>query len=291
MENQKSNSSLKAIIVVLAILLVGSLAYMYKMSTDSETTEKTLMSEKDKLVHDLEETKASYDAAIADNSSLKGDLEAERAKIEELLAEVKKSKGDAAALARYKNDYFKLKREHDSLLAENKVLKGENANLMAQRDSTRNALDETRRYNDTLMSQNDNLSRKVEKASKVSVLNIKAEPFKEKSSGKLVETSRAKRVDVLKISFTLAANEVAMSGNKMYYVQVIDPNNNVIGEKATEVFGDKTLTYSFITNAIYQNKTMDVSETVSGQDFAKGLYHVNVFDKGQLAGNTTFTLK
>lgn len=291
MENQKSNSSLKAIIVILAILLVGSLAYMYKMSTDSETTEKTLMSEKDKLIEDLEATKASYDAAIADNSALKGDLEAERAKIEGLLAEVKKSKGDAASLARYKNDYFKLKREHDALLAENQTLKEQNTVLTSQRDSTMTVLGEAKRYNDTLVGQNEKLSKTVEKAAKLQILNLRIQPFKERSSGKLVATEKAKRVDVLKVNFTIAANEVAQAGNKMYYVQIIDPLNNVIGEKATEVFGDYTLTYSFITNAVYENKTMDINETVSGKDFAKGLYSVNVFDKGQLVANTTFNLK
>ncbi|MCO6149126.1 hypothetical protein [Flavobacterium sp. NRK1] len=291
MENQKSNSSLKAIIVILSILLVGSLAYMYKMSTDSETTEKTLMSEKEKLIHDLEETKASYDAAISENSSLKGDLEAERAKIEELIAEVKKSKGDAASLARYKNDYFKLKREHDALIAENKMLKEENMNLTSQRDSTMTALDESRRFNDTLVNQNETLSKTVEKAAKLQILNLHIQPYKERSSGKLVQTDKARRVDVVRVTFTIAANEVAQAGNKTYYVQVIDPKNNVIGDKATEVFGDYTLTYSFITNAIYENKTIEVNETISGKDFAKGLYHVNVFDKGQLVGNTTFNLR
>lgn len=291
MENQKSNSSLKAIIVVLSILLVGSLAYMYKMSTDSETTERTLMSEKESLITNLEATKASYDAAIAENSTLKGDLESERAKIEELLAEVKKSKGDAASLARYKNDFFKLKREHDQLLAENKQLKEQNLTLTSQRDSTATALGESRRYNDTLIGQNEKLSKTVERAAKLTILNLKTQSFKERSSGKLVETEKARRVDVLQISFTIAGNEVAQAGNKMYYVQIIDSKNNVIGEKATEVFGDYTLTYSFITNAIYENKTMNVSETISGKDFEKGLYHVNIFDKGQLVANSTFTLK
>ena len=291
MENQKSNSSLKAIIVVLSILLVGSLAYMYKMSTDSEQTEQTLMSEKDKLINDLEATKASYDAAIAENSTLKGSLEAERAKIEELIAEVKKSKGDAASLARYKNDYFKLKREHDALIAENLQLKEQNSTLTTQRDSTMTALNDSKRYNDTLVYQNENLSKTVEKAQKLQILNLKTQSFKERSSGKLVETEKARRVDKLKISFNIAANEVAVAGNKMYYIQIIDSKNNVIGDKQTEVFGDYTLTYSFITNAIYENKNMEVSEIISGKDFAKGLYHVNVFDKSQLVANTTFTLK
>ena len=291
MESQKSNSSLKAIIVVLAILLVGSLAYMYKMSTDSEKTEKGYMSEKDKLVNDLEAAKESYDAAIAENTGLKGDLEAERAKIVELLEKVKKADGTSASLRHYKTDYIKLKREHDELIAQVKKLKEENSNLTTQRDSSRTALDESKRYIDTLATKNDNLSKTVEKAQKLSLVNLKAQSFKERSSGKLVETEKARRVDVIKISFTIAANEVAIAGNKQYYVQVIDPKNNVIGEKKTESFGDSSLTYSFITNAVYENKNMEISQTVKGEDFAKGLYTVNVFDKGVLVANSTFTLK
>lgn len=291
MEQQKSNSSLKAIIIVLSILLVGSLAYMYKMSTDSEATEKKYISEKDQLLVDLKAARADYDAAISENTGLKGDLEAERAKIEELIKDVEKWKGDANSLTRYKNDYFKLKREMDGLLAENKQLKEQNQLLTTERDSTMSELEATQRYRDTLLNQNENLSRTVERAGKIALVNLKVEPYKERNSGKLVATDKARRVDVLRISFTLAANEVAAAGNKMYYVQVIDSKNNVIGEKQTEVFGDYTLTYSFITNAIYENKNMQVTETLSGKDFAKGLYHVNLFDKDQLVATSTFNLR
>ena len=291
MENQKSNSSLKAIIVVLSILLVGSLTYMYKMSTDSEKVEVNYKSEKEELIEQLELAKASYDAAIADNTGLKGELEAERAKIEDLLEKVKKAEDNAASLTKYKDDYRRLKREHDQLLAENNRLKEENATLTVQRDSTITELTSARQYNDTLVAQNENLSKTVEKAAKLQILNLKIQPYKQRSSGKLVQTEKARRVDLIKVSFTIVANEVAAAGNKMYYIQVIDPKNNVVGDKATEVFGDYTLTYSFITNAIYENKTMNVSEDISGSDFQKGLYHVNVFDKGQMVANTTFTLK
>lgn len=291
MEQQKSNSSLKAIIIVLAILLVGSLTYMYKMSTDNEATERQYISEKDKLIADLETAKANYDSAIAENSGLKGELEAERAKIEELLAEVKKSQGDVATLTRYKNDYLRLKREMDGLLAENKKLKEDNATLTTERDSITGELTASKVYNDTLVNQNQKLTKTVEKAAKLSIVNLKAEAFKEKGSGKLVATDKARRVDKLKITFTIAANEVAKTGNKTYYVQIIDSKNNVLGEKQTEQFGDYTLTYSFITNAIYENKSISVSEILSGKDFEKGLYTVNLFDKDQIVGNATFTLK
>ncbi|MFL9838768.1 hypothetical protein ABS768_14760 [Flavobacterium sp. ST-75] len=258
------------------------------MSTDNEATEKQYISEKDQLLSDLESAKASYDAAIADNSGLKSELEAERAKIEELIAQVKKSEGDVASLQKYKNSYFKLKSEMDNLLAENKALKEQNEMLTVERDSTATALNETRQYNDTLVAQNMKIT---EKASKLSIVNLTAEAFKERNSGKLVATDKARRVDKLKISFTIAANEVAQTGNRMFYVQVIDSKNNVLGEKQTETFGDYTLTYSFVTNAIYENKTVTVTEILSGSDFEKGLYHVNLFDKDKLVANDTFTLR
>lgn len=291
MENKRSNSSLKAIIIVLSILLVGSLAYMYKMSTDNETTERKHVDEKEQLLADLKAAKASYDAAIADNSGLKSELEAERAKIEELIAEVEKSKGDVASLTRYKDDYRRLKREMDNLMKENNRLKEQNASLTVERDSTRTVLDETRKYADTLVNQNTNLSKTIEKASKLAIVNLRTESFKQKSSGKLVATDKASRVDKLRISFTIAANEVAKAGDKVYYVQVIDAKNNVLGEKKTEIFGNYTLTYSFTANATYENKTIEVSEVLSGKDFAKGTYFVNVFDRDQQVANSSFTLK
>lgn len=291
MERENNNSGLKIIIAVLAVLLIGSLIYMYKMSTDGEKTEQQFITEKEQLITDLEAARAQYDESVAENSGLKADFEEERAKVEELLAKVKKADGDVAELKRYKNDYFKLKREMESLMAENKMLKQENAVLIGERDSTMNALDETRRFNDTLINQNANLSQTVDKGSKLVILNLKAEPYKERNSGKLVATEKARRVDLLKISFTIAANEIAQAGNKTYYIQIIDSRNNVLGEKKTETFGDYSLTYSFITNAIYENKTMNIDETLSGKDFASGTYYVNVFDRDKLVANSSFSLK
>lgn len=291
MEYQRSNSSLKAIIIVLSILLLGSLVYMYKMSTDNKETEVKLTSEKDNLLAELNAAKADYDKAISENSGLKGELEAERTKIEQLIAQVEKSKGDNKALLRFRDDYRRLKRDMDRLMAENNRLKGENADLTVQRDTTAAALGESRRYADTLVKQNDNQSKIIEKAQKLTILNLKTESYKERNSGKLVATDKASRVDKLKISFTIAGNEVAKPGDRLYYVQIIDSRNNVLGEKKTEVFGDYTLTYSFTTVANFQNKTVDISETLSGKDFAKGTYFVNVFDKDVLVANSSFNLR
>jgi hypothetical protein len=291
MENQKSNSSLKAIIIVLALLLLGSLGYMYKMSTDNQTSENKLMTDKEKLSEELQASIAKYDEAIAENTSLSDELSAEREKLVQLKAELEKSQGDVASMAKFKNDYLRLKREMDNLMKENNVLKKQNATLTTQRDSTQVVLEDTRKVRDTLVAKNDNLAKTVEKGSKLSVLNLQTMAVKQRRSGKQIDTDKASRADVLKISFMIAENQIAKSGDKTYHVQVIDSKNNVLGDKKTESFGDKTLTYSFEKTVKYENKTVQVAQDLPVKDIEGGTYFVNIFDKGELVSKTSFTLR
>ena len=293
MEDQQnnSNSSLKIIIGVLAVLLVGSLFYIYKISSDAkqvQTELTTTMTEKESVMKDLQELKATYDAAIAENTSMSEELVKERDKVVNLMNDLDKSKGD---VSKYRSQYLKLESNMKALMVENESLKKQNTTLTTQRDSTVVVLGEAKKYNEVLVGQNEELSKTVEKGSKLSVLNMQTAAYKIRSSGKQVATDKAGRADVLKISLTIAENQIAKSGDKEYYVQVIDSKNNVLGDKQTINFDDKTLTYSFISKVKYENKTVNVSEDLPGKDFAKGTYFVNVFDKSELVSKTSFTLK
>jgi len=293
MEDQQNNSSssLKVIIAILAILLVGSLVYIYKISTDAKTVQTELtksVSEKDVVMKDLQQLKTTYDAAIAENTSMSDELIKERDKVVNLMNDISKSKGD---VAKYRSQYQKLQSNMKVLIAENEGLKKENVTLTTQRDSTVVVLGESKKYNEVLVGQNEELSKTVEKGSKLTVLNMQTSAYKIRSSGKQIATDKAGRADVLKISFTIAENQIAKSGDKTYYVQVIDSKNNVLGDKKTESFGDKSLTYSFKTTVQYENKTVNVSEDLIGKDFEKGTYFINVFDNEELVSKTSFTLK
>ncbi len=294
-QQNKSSSSLKVIIAVLTVLLVGSLGYIFKVTTDVKTVQTELtktVSEKDSVVKNLEELKTTYDAAIAENTSMSDELKIERDKVVQLIKDVKKSKGDVASMSKFKTQFLKLQGDMKVLMTENEGLKKQNNKLTTQRDSTVVVLVESKKNNEVLLGQNDELSKTVEKGSKLAVLNMKTSAYKVRSSGKQIETEKAGRVNMLKISFTIAENQIAKSGDKAYYVQVIDSKANVIGDKQTVNFGgDKSLTYSFISNVKYENKTVQVSQDLPGKNFEKGTYFVNVFDKDELVSKTSFTLK
>jgi cell division protein FtsB len=291
MENQSNNSSLKSLIIVLSILFALSLVYIYKLTTDVNSTETkltTTLSEKDQVMKDLKDLKTTYDAAIAENTSMSDELIAEREKVIALMENLKNSNGD---VAKFKKQYLALESKMKGLVAENETLKKDNTVLKVQRDSTIVVLDESKKTNKELNGKNEDLTKTVEKGSKLAIVNLKTAAFIVRSSGKEIATDKASRADVLKVSFTIAENSIAKSGDRKFYVQVIDSKNNVMGERQTERFSDLTLTYSFITNVKYDNKTVDLVKNVPAEKLVKGTFFVNVFDNGQLVSTTTFTLK
>jgi hypothetical protein len=271
--------------------LIGSLVYIFKLSSDTEVVKTeltTTMTEKESVMKDLQELKSTYDAAIAENTSMSDELIQERDKVVALMDDLNKSKGD---VSKFRSQVQAMQGKMKTLVAENDELKKQNGVLTVQRDSTIVVLGESKKYNEVLVGQNEELAKTVEKGSKLSVLNTKTIAYKVKGSGKQVETDKASRADVLKVSFTIAENQIAKSGDKTYYVQVIDSKNNVLGDKKTETFGDNTLTYSFKTTVQYENKSVNVSEDLIGKDFEKGTYFINVFDNDELVSKTSFTLR
>jgi uncharacterized protein (DUF3084 family) len=291
MENQKSSSSLKAVIAVLAVLLVGSLIYIFKVTSEVQTVQTELkgtITEKESVMKDLQELKASYDTAIAENTSMSDELIQERDKVVSLMADLKQSKGD---VSKFKTQFQALQNNMKVLMAENATLKVRNTTLTTQRDSTVVVLGQSKKFNEVLVGQNEELAKTVEKGSKLTVLNMKTSAFKVRNSGKEIQTDKARRADVLRISFTIAENTIAKSGDKKYYIQVIDSKNNVLGDKKTVTFGDEILTYSFMTTVKYENKTVQVSEDLLGDNFEEGTYFVNVFDKKEMITKTSFSLR
>ncbi len=138
------------------------------------------MTEKEVVMKDLQELKATYDAAISENTSMSDELIKERDKVVNLMADLKKSKGDVASLAKYKTQFLALQNNMKVLMTENEGLKKANTTLTTQRDSTVVVLGESKKYNEVLVGQNEELSKTVEKGSKLTVLNMKTSAYQTK---------------------------------------------------------------------------------------------------------------
>lgn len=293
MENKSSstNNGLKIGLGIAVLLLLGTMFYTFKLHSDSEATKQELTEEKTRVLKDLNNMAAQYDVALSDNKVANEKLVEARERIKGLIDSLKTSENSVSSLWRYKKKFLALQEEMDYLLAENDSLKVENRLLATSLDSTRVQLETNALFTDSLLVQNTELADIVEDAAVLSTVNLKGYGVLVRSSGKLVPMERARRVDKIRVCYTVAKNSLVENGDKEMFVQVIDPNDNVLGLNQQVQFEDQVLNYSMISKFNYENANLDICEFVDGNDFSKGRYTVNVFNKSELISTSEFTLK
>jgi hypothetical protein len=293
MNTSSSNKNSKAAILILALLLIGTLFFGYQMHQKNSATELQLQTEKAEVLKNLDNMSSLYGEAISDNEVVNGKLVEAQERLEALKEELKNSKSSVSALFKFKKKYFELESEMEVLLEENANLKLQNSQLTTILDSTQVQLSSQLASNTVLTEQNSQLSASVDIAKKLNLERLNAFGVIQRKSGKLVPTSRASRVDNLRICYSVPSNLLTEPGEKRYFVQVIDPNLSVIGSNTPVQFGEETLKYSYVSVFNYENALLDVCDFVSPEesDYEKGVYIVNVFDQSELISNSTFTLK
>ncbi len=295
MTEKKNNNGLKVIAGLLAAVLVGTIIYTVSLYQDKQKTTKDLTQQKNLVVEDLNSLKSEYDKAIQESNATNEELVEARNRITKYLDSVKTMKADISFLFRYKKQVAVLKRERETLLKQVDSLTRSNSLLAMQRDSTFVELERQTVFRDSLVVQNTQLADAVAKGSALNLSKFSVDAVKERNSGKLVSTSRAKRADKFKVCFTIANNAIASAGDKQFYIEVLDPQGNVLGGSATTSNDEgASITYSKGTSFYFENKALDVCDYVKKPegDFQKGNYMVNVYDDNlKLLGTSKFELK
>ena len=295
MTETKSNNSLKVIAGLLGVILLGTIIYTVSVYQDKKKTTNALKQEKDLVVEDLNSLKSEYDKAILESNATNEELVAARDRIAKYIDSVSTMKADIASLSRYRRQVSQLKAEREELLKQVDSLTTSNTLLAMQRDSTFVELEKQTVFNDSLVVQNTQLADAVERGSALNLSTFKIDAVKERSSGRLVSTSRAKATDKFKVCFTVADNAIAQAGDREFFIEVLDPQGNVVGDGMTANNEDgASITYTKGTNFYYENNSLDVCDYINkpASEFQKGNYMVNVYDDGlKLLGTSKFTLK
>ena len=141
------------------------------------------------------------------------------------------------------------------------------------------------------------LEKKVDIASTLNASNISIKALKIKRNGKEKETTTAKRVDKLLISFDVN-NRIIQTGSTDLYVCVIGPDGKAI---ATEKLGSGTFTTREDGDKPYTAKLPVDLETsksknvefafVPGQTFVQGNYTIQIYQNGFKIGEGKRELK
>lgn len=291
--NENNSGKFKILVGVLSILLIALAVYTVTLFNDNKSKISTLETQKTDIENELKGLIANYDEVIKENELKDRDLLEARERISVLLDSVKQSTANVALIERYKIEIDRLKRERSMMFKRADSLIAANERLLHERDSTTTELENTRFIADSVSQQNTSMSETIKRASIVRASDLRGEAVIIRNNGKVVDTKRSSRADKIRACFTLTANEIAQKGNRTLYIQVINPKNNIVGEKAFQQFEDENLFYSASTNVFYENEELDVCilVEVADSELINGRYIINLFDGENQVGTTSMELR
>lgn len=300
MNNKDANTGAKKkfsnawIYIPLLLLLVASnIFFFYRGSDDSAQAVEEILT-KDSTINIL---RSEYSASLLRLD----DLKSQNSKLDSLLnnkdSEIGKIKGRIDELTKKQKMTDLEYREAKQLIASlNEKILGYEAEIQRLKDENQNL---TTQVGD-LNTQNQQLNEKIDLAKMLHASNIRILAIDLKKKGtKEVETTRARKVDVLRVQFDMVKNLIAESSNKELFIVIKTPQGELLSNAAlgsgSFITAEGNSKYYSISKSIYleQGKplegiTVDWSQSAP---YAKGDYHVEIYYKGHLIGSGKAALR
>ena len=219
---------------------------MYKNKTKETLDQKenviaTTSVQRDELQKELEDAAMRYDMLKTSNSKKDSVITAKDKEIEEKKIRIQtiitKSNATQSELAEARKLIASLNTDIEGYKQHVEVLQGEKIQLTQEKEFVTKQRDRARKDLDsaeTVIKTKDDL---IDVGSTLHVSNFNIVGVNEKGSSKEKPTTKAKKVDKLRITFDLDENRITSSGTKELYVIITSPDGSPI---AVEALGSGT---------------------------------------------------
>ena len=297
METTSQNNSgalrIGLIVLLAALALVG---YLY---FNTQAKNKDLQGLLDTKVGELSDTKVKLD-------SISRSLDAKILEVESLGASLKSSSNFSSKkyndkiaeyekfLAAKDEEIMKLKEENGLLSSENLTLRTEKDEVVNQNVALSQSRDSLTSVVDEVSTKNKDLQAKVNTAAALKAVNVEVVGLTSKGKerdGKI----KSKKVDQLKVTYSLPSNPLTEKEQKDVYLRILDPNGAVLndmGRGGVVDFGGKEIGYTLRQAIPYTNNDQTVAMYYQkGQEFNSGVYAVELYSEGFKIGTGNFQIK
>ncbi len=323
---KKSNNRLIILLLLLMFptgIFLGTWIAPYLSGTNSESVlieEKELDIDEIKTQSDslyralqaeLDFYKNQTDSLYPEINQREEELEKQYTRLQGLIQQAQKDKSSTADVKKkmdeLRGELTSMRAFVDSQTLNLAEMRRENAKLIAEKKELGQKYEEEKHIKEKLEKEfkhlkveNEELASKVDKASVLQVINVKAIGARLSSKGVDKEIDIAKKVEFMKVCFDVVRNEVTRQGVNKFYVTITDPTGwPIIAESrgSGKIANVETGGEEFFTTMKSFNYNPDFKELCItwSQDpkkpFEKGVYQVELFNQGYKVGKTTVTLK
>ena len=297
-QRRNTNLWLYLVLVVLALCIIGLSFWlisvknsMGELLAEKEAQKIELEQELDTLMQSHEKIKEAYGMLSDSLSSKDSIIQANAHEIKKLLNtkwEYYKVKKKLAKLQTISQGYIL---QMDSLYTENHHLTQENFKIKEE-------IKQEKRKNRELSKIKESLNTKVQEAAVLSTYNYQVGGIHLAGGRREKPTDKIRRVNRIKVCFSLGKNTVVSAGEKTLYIRIARPDKKILVKGHTNeysfLYDGKKLQYSIMKSVDYQNEPIDVCvywNRRKTQGMLPGLYHVDIFEGNHNIGHATFTLR
>ena len=276
-----------AIVITLSVIAILLGVKLFIDTRSHNESMQYVESEKLKLETELNGLIVEYDSLKQDNDSLAGQLTAEQDKIRQLL---KTQASSTTKIKLYERELGTLREVMRSYIVQIDSLNTRNQELTAENVMVKQQLNKVSTDYDEVSRQKEALSSTVKIAQKLNAKNIVIEGLNKNSK----ETPKIKKVEKIRVCFTVRENNVAEAGNKTIYLQIVRPDDVVLSspEAGTFTFGDESMVYSAKRDLEYENADIDMCIYWDAtEELIPGTYFIGLYAEGYEIGTGTFALK
>lgn len=310
-QKSRTNGALLAALILMTGL-AGVSSYLYFTTKEKSDNQEVTIAER---VEELSNTRVkldsistALDAKIAEVQKLGGNVE-ELLKVKADLERDKEAlrRGSAAQqrslVAKYDvkiKEYEAFLMEKDTLIAnlqrENGVLVATNQTLNQENTVVKTERQQARDSVAAIAAQNQELSTKVTRASALKAQNVKVYAVSSKGKVREDDEYKAKRLDKIKLVYTLLDNPLTKEEPKDVYVRVLDPDGAIVSDMANgsgtfTVDGNETV-YTTKQTVNYSSKGQTVELLYTrGTPYKPGKYTVMLYAEGFSIGQGEFAIR
>ena len=280
-----------AVSVVVVILGFSAFYFMYKArQSEADMAEMTQMMnfEKEQVQKEFANMNQEFEGYTSNikNDSLVKLLQDQKSKVQQLLEELRVTKATNAKriaelrkeLAMVRQVMIQYVNQIDSLNTVNKVLKTENVEVHKKFKAATETVQQ-------LSKEKENLNQVVTRASILEITNFRMTPLN--SNGK--KTGWFSQTATMQFNYTITKNVTSQPGEKILYLRITRPDDDVLTKGNVFRFENKNITYSSMKKFEYSGEELnDVIYWKVGEILPKGTYKADFFVDGYRIGSFSF---
>lgn len=296
--SDKNTKIHKIIIGILTLIIIILLYLLFNIKGKVST----IIVEKNEAINYSIDLKGELDELLSEHEMIKE----EYGNLSELLTDkdslIMEQANEIKKLINSQADYRRIKKQLDYLrtitqgyVSQIDSLYTINQELVEENTVIKQTLKSEKQRSVDLEQEKVGLEEQISSAAYLKAYNVNVNTISLSGGGKEKDTDKGRRINIIKVCFTLGENSLIPAGTKDIFMRIARPDNIIVTQGSYSfVYQGERIQYTEKTAIKYNKKSQNVCiqyDVADNIELNPGVYHINLFADDVEIGQKSFELR